>query len=127
MRISDCSSDVCTSDLRLSDRGGGHRDRAPTGRGKDLPVGHHHQLDGFGAVAQPVIRECSMRAPVHLRYSPDHEWVASGATARIGITAYAADALGDIVFVDLPAVGQRVSSGQACAETGSTKSVRDIV
>ncbi|HEY9557623.1 MAG TPA: glycine cleavage system protein GcvH [Acidimicrobiales bacterium] len=68
-----------------------------------------------------------MRAPVHLRYSPDHEWVASGATARIGITAYAADALGDIVFVDLPAVGQRVSSGQACAEIESTKSVSDIV
>jgi glycine cleavage system H protein len=50
----------------------------------------------------------------------------SGATARVGITDYAQDALGDVVFVQLPNVGKRFSAGTACCEVESTKSVSDI-
>ena len=60
-------------------------------------------------------------------YSKDHEWVlVSGLTARVGITDYAQDALGDVVFVQLPNVGERFSAGAACCEVESTKSVSDI-
>jgi len=60
-------------------------------------------------------------------YSKDHEWVlVSGLTARVGITDYAQDALGDAVFVQLPNVGERFSAGAACCEVESTKSVSDI-
>ncbi|MFM7762674.1 MAG: glycine cleavage system protein GcvH [Acidimicrobiaceae bacterium] len=60
-------------------------------------------------------------------YSKDHEWVlVSGSTARIGITDYAQDALGDVVFVQLPNVGEKYSAGAACCEVESTKSVSDI-
>jgi glycine cleavage system H protein len=52
--------------------------------------------------------------------------VGSGATVRIGITSFAADALGDIVFVSLPQVGEEVARGDACAEVESTKSVSDV-
>ncbi|MFM8852477.1 MAG: glycine cleavage system protein GcvH, partial [Acidimicrobiaceae bacterium] len=56
-----------------------------------------------------------------------HEWVlVSGSTARIGITDYAQDALGDVVFVQLPNVGEKYSAGAACCEVESTKSVSDI-
>jgi len=60
-------------------------------------------------------------------YSKDHEWVlVSGSTARIGITDYAQDALGDVVFVQLPNVGENYLVGAACCEVESTKSVSDI-
>jgi len=60
-------------------------------------------------------------------YSKDHEWVlVSGSTARVGITDYAQDALGDVVFVQLPNVGEIFSAGAACCEVESTKSVSDI-
>ena len=60
-------------------------------------------------------------------YSKDHEWVlVSGSTARVGITDYAQDALGDVVFVKLPNVGEKFSVGSACCEVESTKSVSDI-
>ena len=60
-------------------------------------------------------------------YSKDHEWVlVSGSTARVGITDYAQDALGDVVFVQLPNVGGKFSAGSACCEVESTKSVSDI-
>ncbi len=67
--------------------------------------------------------------PEDLKYSTDHEWVRSGnsSTVRIGITEYAADALGDIVFVALPSVGETVASGDACGELESTKSVSDVI
>lgn len=66
--------------------------------------------------------------PQDLRYSTDHEWVRmDGETARVGITAYAQEALGDIVFVSLPAVGSPVSSGVECGEIESTKSVSALV
>ncbi len=60
-------------------------------------------------------------------YSKDHEWVlVAGSTARVGITDYAQDALGDVVFVQLPNVGEKFFAGAACCEVESTKSVSDI-
>jgi glycine cleavage system H protein len=68
-----------------------------------------------------------MHIPEELKYSKDHEWVRlSGTIARVGITDYAQDALGDVVFVQLPASGAEVSAGQSCSEVESTKSVSDI-
>lgn len=66
--------------------------------------------------------------PQDLRYTPEHEWVRAGSdgVVRVGITAFAQDALGDIVFVSLPAVGDAVSAGDACGEVESTKSVSDV-
>ena len=66
--------------------------------------------------------------PEDLKYSAEHEWVrgGNGSTVRVGITEYAADQLGDIVFVSLPAVGEAVAPGDACGELESTKSVSDI-
>lgn len=68
-----------------------------------------------------------MNVPEGLRYSSDHEWVAvDGDTARIGITDYAQDALGDVVFVDLPATGTAVSAADSFGEVESTKSVSEL-
>ena len=68
-----------------------------------------------------------MNIPEELRYSPEHEWVRiEGTRARIGITDYAQDALGDIVFVDLPSVGTAVEQGGQLGEVESTKSVSDL-
>ena len=68
-----------------------------------------------------------MQTPEELRYTSDHEWVrVVGSTARVGITDYAQDALGDVVFVQLPVVGQKVLSGTTVSEVESTKSVSDI-
>jgi glycine cleavage system H protein len=66
--------------------------------------------------------------PEDLRYSADHEWVKElgDGVVRVGITAYAQDALGDVVYVSLPAVGDTVRAGDACGEVESTKSVSDI-
>lgn len=62
-----------------------------------------------------------------LKYSEEHEWVAiDGATATIGITDFAADALGDIVFVELPAVGTELRVGDVFGEAESTKSVSEL-
>lgn len=68
-----------------------------------------------------------MLTPDDLRYSPDHEWIRiEGTRARIGITDYAQDALGDVVFIDLPEIGTRVAGGQVISEVESTKSVSEI-
>jgi glycine cleavage system H protein len=68
--------------------------------------------------------------PEDLKYTQEHEWVRSPGEAegslRIGITHYAQDQLGDIVYVSLPAVGEQVSAGAACGELESTKSVSDV-
>jgi len=65
--------------------------------------------------------------PDDLKYTAEHEWArASGDTVRIGITSFAQEALGDIVFVTLPEVGAAVQAGQALGEVESTKSVSDI-
>ncbi len=68
-----------------------------------------------------------MQTPEELRYSKEHEWVAvDGARARVGITDYAQDALGHVVYVQVPEVGATVAAASACAEVESTKSVSDI-
>jgi glycine cleavage system H protein len=68
-----------------------------------------------------------MEFPDELRYTSEHEWVAvDGARARIGITDYAQDALGDVVYVQLPDAGLLVAANASCAEVESTKSVSDI-
>jgi glycine cleavage system H protein len=68
-----------------------------------------------------------MQIPDDLRYSAEHEWVrVEGDTATIGITDFAQDSLGDIVFVQLPALGTDVVAGAGVSEIESTKSVSDI-
>ena len=68
-----------------------------------------------------------MNVPDDLRYTADHEWARlDGARITIGITDYAQDALGDVVFVQLPEPGTRVEAGQSFSEVESTKSVSDI-
>lgn len=66
--------------------------------------------------------------PDDLRYTDDHEWVRSAGEgrARVGITAYAQDALGDVVYVSLPEVGAEVAEKDSCGEVESTKSVSDL-
>jgi len=65
--------------------------------------------------------------PAHLRYTKDHEWVAVGGDQlTVGITQYAADALGDVVYVDHPSVGSSISAGSIVGEVESTKSVGEI-
>jgi glycine cleavage system H protein len=62
-----------------------------------------------------------------LRYTAEHEWIAiDGDIATIGITAYAAEKLGDVVFVELPAVGDAVAEGKVVGEIESTKSVGEL-
>ena len=68
-----------------------------------------------------------MNVPEGLRYSKDHEWVrVDGDVATIGITDYAQDALGDVVYVDPPAVGSALSAGDSFGEVESTKSVSEL-
>ncbi|MGP0029351.1 MAG: glycine cleavage system protein GcvH [Acidimicrobiales bacterium] len=68
-----------------------------------------------------------MNVPDDLHYSTEHEWVrVDGSRARIGITDFAQDALGDIVYVDLPEVGAEVTAGGTLGEVESTKSVSEI-
>ena len=66
--------------------------------------------------------------PEDLRYTEKHEWcrAGNGSTVRVGVTAYAADALGDVVYVSLPQVGEEVALDDACAEVESTKSVSEV-
>ncbi|HEY8530735.1 MAG TPA: glycine cleavage system protein GcvH [Limnochorda sp.] len=68
-----------------------------------------------------------MSVPEHLRYTADHEWVRiEGNRATVGITAYAQEQLGDVVFVDLPPVGKEVKAGDGLAVVESVKSVSDV-
>ena len=68
-----------------------------------------------------------MNVPDELRYSSDHEWVRlEDGKVRIGITDYAQDALGDVVFVQVPEVGQDADAGATVGEVESTKSVSEI-
>ena len=65
--------------------------------------------------------------PADLQYTAEHEWVRlEGDVATVGITQYAADALGDVVYVDLPKVGSSVTSGSIVGEVESTKSVGEL-
>lgn len=61
-----------------------------------------------------------------LRYSAEHEWITSDSPAAVGLTGVAVDALGDIVYIDLPSEGDDVTAGEPCGEVESTKSVSDI-
>ena len=68
-----------------------------------------------------------MNVPDDLRYTKDHEWVrVEGDLARVGITDYAQDALGDVVFVQVPETGAEVAMGDMVSEVESTKSVSEI-
>ena len=71
-----------------------------------------------------------MNIPAELSYSKDHEWIKGdaqvGSSVTIGITDYAQSALGDIVYVQLPKVGDKVVEGKVCGEVESTKSVSEI-
>ena len=65
--------------------------------------------------------------PDDLRYTAEHEWVRVGdGVVRVGITSFAQNALGDVVYVSLPTVGDTVATGDACGEVESTKSVSDL-
>jgi glycine cleavage system H protein len=72
----------------------------------------------------------SLDYPEDLHYTAEHEWVrtagSDGGVVRVGITAYAQDALGDVVYVTLPEVGASITQGEACGEVESTKSVSDL-
>ncbi|MEE1784658.1 glycine cleavage system protein GcvH [Streptomyces sp. SP17BM10] len=69
-----------------------------------------------------------MSNPQHLQYTKEHEWLtaAEDGVSTVGITKHAADALGDIVYVQLPEVGDEVTAGETCGELESTKSVSDL-
>ncbi|MFF8972210.1 glycine cleavage system protein GcvH [Streptomyces sp. NPDC014995] len=69
-----------------------------------------------------------MSNPQQLRYSKEHEWLsaAEDGVSTVGITEHAANALGDVVFVQLPEVGDTVTAGESCGELESTKSVSDL-
>ncbi|HHC09066.1 MAG TPA: glycine cleavage system protein GcvH [Actinobacteria bacterium] len=69
-----------------------------------------------------------MTIPEHLRYAENHEWaeLRDDGTVRVGITDYAQDQLGDVVYVELPEVGRVVEAGEAFAEVESTKSVAEV-
>ncbi|MER7464777.1 glycine cleavage system protein GcvH [Streptomyces sp. NPDC097981] len=69
-----------------------------------------------------------MSNPQQLRYTKEHEWLsdAEGGVATVGITEFAANALGDVVYAQLPAVGDTVTEGETCGELESTKSVSDL-
>ena len=68
-----------------------------------------------------------MKTPEDLQYTKDHEWVrVEGDSLRVGVTDFAQNALGDIVFVTLPEAGSHLTAGEACGEIESTKSVSDV-
>jgi glycine cleavage system H protein len=68
-----------------------------------------------------------MASSTNLQYTAEHEWVlVEGSVATVGITAYAAEKLGDVVFVDLPSAGSSVASGKVVGEIESTKSVGEL-
>lgn len=68
-----------------------------------------------------------MSVPANLHYTAEHEWLdQTSGTATVGITLYAADALGDVVFVKLPDLNSEISAGSVCGELESTKSLSDL-
>ncbi|HEX2247905.1 MAG TPA: glycine cleavage system protein GcvH [Arthrobacter sp.] len=62
----------------------------------------------------------------NLRYSEEHEWVDASSPVKVGLSQVATDALGDVVYIDLPEVGSSITAGETCGEVESTKSVSDI-
>src|SRR3954453_19520486 len=105
----------------------GPRRTRPAGWCKSTPAASaSSSADREGPVGAPA-RVTPMHVPAQLRYSSDHEWVAvAGTKARVGITEYAQDALGDVVYVQVPDLGASVSAGDSFGEVESTKSVSDV-
>ena len=64
--------------------------------------------------------------PTNLRYTTEHEWIAEGSPARMGITSVATDHLGELVYVELPEVGAEVTAGEQIGEIESTKAVSEL-
>ena len=64
--------------------------------------------------------------PSHLRYSAEHEWVDESSPVKVGLSAITVDALGDVVYLDLPEAGSTVTAGEVCGEVESTKSVSEL-
>ena len=68
-----------------------------------------------------------MSIPAELHYTPEHEWVSvEGTSASVGITEYAAQQLGDVVYISLPALGATVTAGEPCGDVEAVKSVSDL-
>ncbi|WP_034268404.1 glycine cleavage system protein GcvH [Haloechinothrix halophila] len=68
-----------------------------------------------------------MDIPEHLKYTEEHEWLSlDGDVATVGVTDFAQDSLGDIVFVELPDQGDKITAGEPCGELESTKSVSEL-
>lgn len=81
----------------------------------------------MGAGDPPTTRRVAVEFPGDLRYTKEHEWArVEGERVRVGITDFAQDALGDVVYVDLPEVGARIETDQPFGEVESTKSVSDV-
>lgn len=64
--------------------------------------------------------------PSHLRYSAEHEWVDESSPVKVGLSAVAADSLGDVVYLDLPEAGSSITASEVCGEVESTKSVSEL-
>jgi glycine cleavage system H protein len=86
------------------------------------------QVDNVADEVAPTSTVWRMNVPDELRYSKEHEWARrlDGGRVRVGITDFAQDALGDVVYVDLPATGATVSAADAVGELESTKSVSEM-
>ena len=105
-----------------------------TARLRNTPLHETHlaldaTMTDFAGWSMPLryLMGATMTIPADLRYTRDHEWLRTdGDTATVGITAFAAAALGDVVFVGPPSVGDTLCAGQACGEIESTKSVSDL-
>ena len=84
-------------------------------------------MHASGAVRRLDGKVATMEFPTDVRYTKEHEWVRDeGGKCRVGISDYAQDALGDVVYVDLPEVGSSVRAGEPLGEVESTKSVSDV-
>src|SRR5207247_457026 len=109
----------------------GRRRRAEVGHRRRAAPHHHPAVRPTGKLITSTehVRRGKNVIPAELRYTVKHEWLAppqSSGAVRVGITDYAQDALGDIVYVDLPEVGTAVEAGQPFGEVESTKSASEI-
>src|SRR5581483_11220731 len=96
-------------------------------RGRRARRGHQGRRRTGPSYRPAVLPEETMSVPAELRYTPEHEWISlDGTLAQVGITEYAAQQLGDVVYVSLPAPGATVTAGEPCGEVESVKSVSDL-
>jgi glycine cleavage system H protein len=88
---------------------------------------HYRSGRTISGIRSSIEEEGTMEFPDELRYTKEHEWArVEGERVRVGITDFAQDALGDVVYVDLPAVGTRVNAAESVGELESTKSVSEM-